>query len=164
MIIKRYIAFAVCLLFVPFTANAISYAKDSLIINNYTDSDIFIEIECWEEPQERGYIWMFNKKIGNLEIAIDIRATNNILGSKKQMIYLTFMPTWARTKIDGRSPYEFLRVIPMLDIVRSVIKSLMITNERGDLLFLLDDAKEEDFTSVVRGNEIDYFLNIYDDG
>jgi hypothetical protein len=53
----------------------------------------------------------------------------------------------------------------MLDIVRSVIKSLRITNERGDLLFSLEDAGEEDFTAVTNEwvNEIDYFLNIYDE-
>jgi hypothetical protein len=97
---------AVCLLSVPFRASAISYAKDSLIINNYIDSDIFIEVKCWKEPQVRmGRTWLFDVKMGNLEIAIDIYVTNNILVSKKQIFCLIFRPKRARTKIDGRNPF-----------------------------------------------------------
>jgi hypothetical protein len=164
MIKKRYVILVVCLLIVPFAAHAMSYAEDTFIINNHTDGDIFIEVECWEEPQVRGSTWMINKKMGVLEIAIDVYITNK-LGPKKQMDYLTFMPKWPRIEIDGRNPYDFLHAIPMLDIVRSVIKSLRITNERDDLLFSLEDAREEDFTAVANEwvNEIDYFLNIYDD-
>lgn len=163
---KRYAVLSLYFLFAHLTANAMSYANDSLIISNHTDGDISIEVEWREEPQGKwggGYIWMFNKKIGDLEVTIDIRATNNILASKNQMIYLTVMPKWALTKIDGHSPYEILHAIPMLDIVRSVIKSLVITNERGDLLFSLADAEEEDFTAVTSElvNEIDYFLDIW---
>jgi hypothetical protein len=164
MMKKRYVILAVCLLIVPFAVHAMSYAEDSFIISNHTDGVIFIEVECWEEPQARGATWMFTKKMGDLEASIDVYITNK-LGPKKQMVYLTFMPKWPRIEINGQNPYEFLHSIPMLDIVRSVIKSLRITNERGDVLFSLEDAGEEDFTAVASEevNKIDYFLDIHDD-
>jgi hypothetical protein len=163
MVKKRHAILVVSLLIAPFVVSAISYPRDYLIINNHTDGDIFIVAECWEEPQARGVTWMFNKEVDNLEIAIDIYITDK-LGPDKQMVYLTFMPYWPRTQIDGRNPYEVLHEIPMLDIVRSVIKSLRITNERGDVLFSLENAEERCFTANVReGEKINYFLDIYDD-
>jgi hypothetical protein len=163
MIERKDILVLLFLINIPSIVGASPQPHDNLVISNLTDGDIFIEVEYLEEPRELGFFWTIEKQMGKLEVSIDIFSYNaiTILNSNRQILYLLTAPKWFLTRIDGRSPYELLREIPMLERIRAVVKIFKITNEQGDLLFSLDNAKEEDL--VVRsagGRSLDYILEI----
>jgi hypothetical protein len=177
MIIKRNIFVLVLLITIPCMASASPRPRDSLLVVNHTDGDIFIEVEYLWKPMEMGVVWPFGGKIGNLEVDIYIYryaplstawpwTSTTILHSNRQMIFLEMMPKWSR-QIDGRSPYDILREISMLERIRLAVKALKITNGEGDVLFSLEGAGEEDLVVESDGGEksgvrenIDYFLVI----
>jgi hypothetical protein len=135
--------------------------KDYFVIYNNMAEDIFIETEYWEEPEDIGFAAVFERRFGDLGIDVYLYKHAALLKPNKQMALLSFAPQWHLTAIDGRSPYEFLRAIPVFEKIRSVVKLLKITNEKGDLLFTLEDAREEDLTiKPPRSNSIDYILEI----
>jgi hypothetical protein len=156
--------FILCLLVhIPCTASAFPTPIDGLTIVNRTNEDIFIEVEYWEEPREMGVVWLLETKISDLEIETNIFLYASIitLNTNRQMVLLSFNPKWFLTSIDGRSPYEFMRAIPMLERIRSVVKSFKITNGQGDLLFSLENAREEDLTVKSPGGmSLNYILEI----
>jgi hypothetical protein len=141
--------------------------SDNLVIVNRTDDDIFIEVEYLEEPRDIGYCLTVAKQMGKIEMSIDIFSYDaiTILNSNRQELFLLTAPTWFLTRIDGRSPYEFLREIPMLERIRAVVKTFKITNRQSDVLFSLEDARGEDLAiRSLGGRGLDYYLEIQREG
>jgi hypothetical protein len=148
---------------ISYIVNASPQSRDNLIIVNHTEEDIFIETEYLEEPRELGFFWTIEKQIGKLEVSINIfsYAAITTLNSNRQTLFFTTAPKWFLTSIDGHSPYDFLHEIPMLERIRTVVKTFKITNKQGDLLFSLEDAREENLVvKSTGGRSFDYILEI----
>jgi hypothetical protein len=173
MIKKRNIIALSLFIYIPcMVISASPRSSDNLLIVNRTRENIFIESGYLWKPQKNGVYWLYTQKINNIDVSTYLYSYAPVitLHSDRQMIFLSMAPTWFTGRyglVDGRSPYDVLREIPMLERIKAVVKTLKITNGQGDVLFSLEDAREEDLV-VERASwggegvpeSLDYFLEI----
>jgi hypothetical protein len=143
---KRIIFTSFLLLYTVYTARAVSFPWDTIIIRNCTDGDIFIEVEYWEGPENYSEFVRFLKEINGFGISFVVFFNTPItrLGPNRQSLFLEFRPDKINRWKDDNS-YNCLRIIPTLTKLRSLFKTFVITNTEGDVLYSLDNAHEEDF-------------------
>jgi hypothetical protein len=157
---KRLIAFA-ALFFAGNVVFAISPGKEGFRIENYTTKELFIRLELVERVVN---VAEWYQNISGIILAITNEYQLSEAGilpagqSKKILSYYPAIPFPAKN-----DRFSKMRGMPILKKLHAIIKSLVITDSDGCVVFTLDELREEDLRIDGKEDSVYYILEIHND-
>jgi hypothetical protein len=154
---KQLIAFAV-LFFAGNVIFATSPSKEDFRIENHTTKELFIQLELVERVVDVVH-WYQN--IGGVILSITneyqlSKAGILLTGQSKKII--SYYP--AAPLISENNWFSEMRSMSILKKLHAIIKSLVITDSDGNVIFTLDELREENLRIDRWGNSVYYILEI----
>lgn len=160
---KKQIYVSLVLFFVGNILFAMSPGQEYFIIENHTEKELFIRLEFCIAKEDVIH-WLQNIDVVILSITNQYKfsRSGSVLSAGQSKGIISYFPfdsiiitcPYSREKL-----YNDMYRLPILDKLRGIIESLVITDNDGNVVFNFDDLREEDLR--IERDETRYILDIY---
>jgi hypothetical protein len=151
---KKLLATALFLSVLTNSAFAISLDQDYFIVYNLSKGNITMIFETVVEPTLLGDAeWYFYTEIDGVPVNVSFeKSKRKTIAPNEKAICIYYSPHGSWLTRFENDYYSKLRTIPMLNKLKAIFKSYIITDSQGSVLITLDDIKEEDIVIEENGN------------
>ncbi|MDR3174799.1 MAG: hypothetical protein LBU19_11150 [Treponema sp.] len=153
------------LLFVLFFIDGISaysYKREYIQVINHSDKNIEVSAEFWAN-QDNMTLW-WNQDIDNINVnvwkGIFSETNTHILRPEEDFVIVSYSPN--HSSFEFSEYYYKLGNLPLSNKLTAIFKSLVIYNERGEILLILDALDETNVRLRASDNINRYYIEIYD--
>jgi len=164
---KKLLAFVLFALTSHDILVAIVPSKEYFFVKNLTGTDIVVNMEFLDTPivdEQGGPIFdgrAFHGDIAGIPVSIDNELYGNRIMPGDQKRCITYYPYGILSQVVENKYYERLGAMNIVDKLRAILKSFVITDIYGNILLTLDDIKNEDFVKEDRSAGY-YILQVRD--